>query len=149
MNLKTAHLNANYTSRPTQILGSLDLRIVKNRLLDMGYEKMLLNGALIEQFSEGIYLFVDDDVVHWLEAYLHLEELLLSKEPYKHAAFLNDGALTIKASVVAEQANVEFRYCPGLNVANLITYNASIAADQYIWWWRNIAYAILNLSGVK
>ncbi|WNZ26904.1 hypothetical protein HJG54_34225 [Leptolyngbya sp. NK1-12] len=139
MNFKTAHLNVNYTPRSTQILRSLDLRMVKNRLLDMGYEKILLSGALIEQFSEGIYLFVDDDVVHWLEAYLHLEELLLAKEPYQHAAFLNDGALTIKA-------DVEFRYCPGLNIANLVTYNASIAADQYIWWWRNIAYKILNLS---
>jgi len=149
MNSQTARLIASLQPRSVQSLQNVEYHKLANKLLNMGYENMLLSGAFIEQFSDGVLLFVDNDVELLFDCYLYLENLLLIEEPYKHFACLNDGLLNISSKSDRERTEIKFEYWPGLNATNLITYTTDVAADKYVWWWRNVAYEILNLTSVK
>ena len=149
MNSQTAQLIASVTPRPIQNCQGLDTRELVEKLLNRGYQRILLSGALIDQFSDGVILYVDNDVDFFFDCYLHLETLSLVNEPYNHFACLNDGVLNISAKSNTIITKIKFEYWPNLNAANLVTYIETVAANEYVWWWRSIANEILDLEFVN
>lgn len=137
-------LKANVMPKMIQCFKNLNSRNVMNLLLSKGYQTIILDGAFVDTFSDGIFLFVEEDVQFLIDAYLHLEELLKKPVYYQHGISLNDGLLSFTASSNRTIAQIEFRYCPGLNVANLITHHLTVTEDEYTWWWRSIAHEILK-----
>lgn len=149
MNSQTAHLMASFQPQLLQNFYGLTSRNLRDKLLGMGYEKVVLDGVLFNQFCDGVDLWVEDDIMFLVDYYLYLEKILLVKTDYEHYAFLNDGLLQICAKSNGEIVDIKFDYCPGLDVANLITYITTITTAEYVWWWRNIAHDILNLTDVR
>lgn len=149
MNFQTAQLIASLTPRPIQSCQGLDTREFIETLLNRGCERILLTGALIEHFSDGVILYVDNDIDSFFDCYFHLENLSLVNEPYEHFACLDDGVLNISAKCNTIITEIKFAYCPYLNVANLATYINTVTANEYVWWWRSIANEILNLKLVN
>ncbi|MEH1922359.1 hypothetical protein [Nostoc sp.] len=145
MNFQIAQVIPSFTPSPSHNLQDLNPRKLIEKLLDIGYKRILLSGAMLDQFNDGIYLWVDDDVDMLLDCYLYLEQIILLKKPYKHFSSLGDGLLTIGSESNTEITKVTLEYCPGLDVANLVTHTITVAADEYVWWWRSIVYEILNL----
>jgi len=146
MNCQIVNVRANFTSRPLLTWQRLNNRQLIQKLLDKGYERIFLCGVMLEQFDGGIYLWIDDDIDMLLDCYFYLEELILKKGYYKHYSSLGDGLLTIISESNSLTTKVLLEYCPALNITNLATYTTTITADQYVWWWRSIAYELMNLA---
>ena len=144
MNFQITQVIPSFTPRPNHNLQDLNSRKLIEKLLYIGYKRILLSGAMLDQFNDGIYLWVDDDVDMLLDCYLYLEQIILLKKPYKHFSSLGDGLLTISSESNTEITKVILEYCPGLDVTNLVTHT-TVAADEYVWWWRSIVHEILNL----
>lgn len=149
MNSKTAELTASITPQRVQSFHGLDSREIMNLLLSKGYYDTTLKGAFIEEFTRGIFLFVDEDAQLLMDEYFYLEKLLAIDEPYQHGSCLNSGLVTFTATSNRTMVRIEFRYCPQLNVANLVTNNLTVTEDEYVWWWRSIAQEILNIISLK
>ncbi|MEH2028381.1 MAG: hypothetical protein V7K67_01645 [Nostoc sp.] len=145
MYAQTAELKTNLEPQVIQGFNGLSSREVMNQLLSIGYQTILLKGALVDQFSDGISLWVEEDAKFLIDDYFYLEKLLTSQKPYEHGSFLNDGLLSFTATSDRTRVEIEFRYCPGLDIANLVTHHLTITENEYVWWWRNIAHQILNL----
>lgn len=135
---------ASLTSQTRQNFPSLDSDELMKKLLSMGYQTMSLEGALIDRISDGIFLWVEEDAKFLIQSYLYLEKLIETQEPYQHGAYLNDGILALTAKSNKKEVEVQFAYCPKLDVANLVTHLINISEEEYIWWWRSIAYEIIN-----
>lgn len=118
---------------------------VMNRILTLGYDSLILSGSLIDQFSDGVLLFVEEDVQFLIDEYIYFEEILTTHKPYQHNVYLNDGSLAFTAMSNRTTVEIKFQYCPGLNVADLIICDVTVTENEYIWWWRSISYEIFNL----
>ncbi len=116
-----------------------------NKISNIGYQTAILRGAFIDRFSNGVLLFVEDDIRNLIEEYLELERLVKAKEPYQHGICLNDGLLCFTVTSDVVKADIEFRYCPGLDAKNLVTNKVTVTQEAYIWWWRSIMSDILTL----
>ena len=149
MNFRTANLTASLTPRPVQSFQGLDSRDLMNKLLSMEYQTMTLDGAFIECFYEGTFLFVEEDVEFLINAYLYLEKLIETQEHYQHGTCLNDGRFCLTATSDRKMVEIKFQSCPDLNLANLVINTVTVLENDYVWWWRSIAYEILNLVSVK
>ncbi|MEH2369642.1 hypothetical protein [Nostoc sp.] len=87
MNFQIAQVIPNFTPRPSHNLQDLNPRKLIEKLLNIGYKGILLSGAMLDQFNDGIYLWVDDDADMLLDCYLYLEQIILLKKPYKPIRF--------------------------------------------------------------
>ena len=143
---KTIKLEINSNIRPIKNIDSIKPIEIRKKLLSKGYEDLNLLGIPIEKCNSGVHLWVEQDVDFLIESCQDLEELILKQDEFEHYSFLNDGLLTIKASVNKEVAQVLYRYCPGLNKDKLISKTKQLSKEEYIWQWRNIAYDLLDIS---
>ena len=89
---------------------------------------------------------MEDDAEFLIAYYIHLEELVKKPDNYEQNSYLTDGKYTLSAKSDRKIVEIEFNYCPGLNVANLVTNTAITAENEYIWWWISIASEIINLA---
>jgi hypothetical protein len=146
MTHKTLQIKASYEQQESQSGRISDPNILKNDLLSIGYEEILVDGALLDKFAGGFRLFVDDDVVHFMYFYLTLEEQFLSSSEFNHSAYLSDGEFSTVANFKGENVELIVKYCPALDSTNLIVYTEVLSVDQYVWWWRGIARRILDAA---
>jgi hypothetical protein len=144
MNLRNAELTANLTPRPAQSFQGLDSAELIKKLLSMGYQTMTLDGAFLECFHEEMFLFIEEDVQFLISAYLSLEEIIKKPDNYQHCTSLNDGRFCLNATSDRKMVEIEFQFCPNLNVANLVIHTITASEEDYIYWWRSIAHEILN-----
>jgi hypothetical protein len=145
MENKTVELHASLSPLMVQDFNRLSSRQVMKKILEKGHEIIILDGSLIDQFSNGIFLFVEEDVHFLIQDYFYYEKLLKTQEPFEYDVTLNDGSFSFTAKSENARVNLEFKYYPGLNSANLITHKVTITKEEYTWWWRSIAHGILNL----
>jgi hypothetical protein len=145
MDAQMAELTIGLEPQAEQNFSGLSAREVMNQILQMGYQTILLKGAFLDSFSSGIFLFVEEDVQFLLDEYCYVETLFSAQAPYEHGIYLNDGLLSFSAIADQSKVAIEFRYCPGLDVANLVTHHLTVPEEQYRYWWRNIAHQIFNL----
>jgi hypothetical protein len=146
MKLELIEINADSSPRDKICLEEIDLQKLINALLKTGNDTIILKGELLDDFDDGIFLFSDSDIKSLIIAYLEIEKEVSSTNVYEHGEFLNDGLLNFTAECDGEKVNLEFRYCPELNVKNLVVKNVTLTPDEYLWWWRSIANSIYNIA---
>jgi hypothetical protein len=121
-------------------------RDVMAALLGQSYEMLTLRGALLDDFCPGITVYVEDDAEFLVTAALDLEQLRRSREPYRHAATLGDGRLTIASSSDRGSVAATFHYSPALDVASMVIHRVLLIEEQYVWWWRSISRQLRDLA---
>lgn len=146
MNCQTTKIEASFTAQSLLTWQNLNTRQLIEKLLDKGYERIILCGPMLEQFEGNIGLWIDDDIDMLLDCYFYLEQIILEKEPYEHYSSLGDGLLTIKSESNRHTTKVILEYCPALDIKNLAIHIVTISVYQYVYWWRSIAYGIINLA---
>jgi hypothetical protein len=121
---------------------------VMSQLLNKGYQTFLLSGALIDQFSDGIVGYVEEDIQFLLDEYLGLENLIAKPGPFAHrnGILIGDGVLGLAAESNRETVHIEFRYCPQSDVKNLLVHQVEISEAEYVAWWRSIAHGVLKYA---
>ena len=120
-------------------------KIVKN-LINADHEMLVLRGHLLDQFDNGVWIYSDDDIESLIVSYLHLEEIIVSNNNWTHGEFLNDGLLHFTAKCDGEIVSIELKYCPEINIINLVEKQASLTPDEYLFWWRSIAHSIFTIA---
>jgi hypothetical protein len=121
-------------------------REVVAALLARGYESLILRGDLLDDFCGGVLLYVEDDAQFLLVAAVDLERLHHVGAAYRHEATLGDGLLAIASLSEGATVAVTFRYYPELDVANLVTHEALLTENEYVWWWRSISRQLWDLT---
>jgi hypothetical protein len=143
---RTAILQASLAPGDAPTFDGMGPREVVASLLARGYEALALRGDLLDDFCDGVPLYVEDDAQFLLVAAVDLERLHSAEgDAYRHEATLGDGLLAIASRSDGATVTVTFRYFPGLDVANLVTHVALLAEDEYLWWWRSISRQLLDL----
>lgn len=138
-------IHADFRPRPAQDLMGRTPREVMLALLDAGYRYITLTGALIEQASPGITVFVEDDASLLIDSYMHFEHALETPGSYEFDVFLGEGLLEFTSkSEDHRSVNLEFRYYRGAAVGNLSSWSTTLPEEQYTWWWRSIAAGLLS-----
>ncbi|MGB3654703.1 MAG: hypothetical protein WBA41_26345 [Rivularia sp. (in: cyanobacteria)] len=147
MSGQTAELKANLTPRTVQNLNGFDSRYFRKKIFNMGYENISLYGGLAEYFDRGeMFLYVEDDAEFLIDYYTYLEELVKKPDNYEHNAYLTDGVYTLSAKSDRKIVEIKFNYCPGSRAVNLVTKTVTTSENEYFWWWRSIAYEIVNFA---
>jgi hypothetical protein len=146
MNNKTAELVIDTKPRSIQNFDEFSSEELMNKILRKGYESVMLDGELIHNFSDHIFLFVQDDIKLLVDGYMYFEKLLITDKGYQHGAYLNGGTFSWTVTSDRKNVKIEFKICPGLHVDNLVTYTINITEYIYTLWWRSIAHEILNLA---
>lgn len=145
MNSDSFVLTARLAPGPAVRLNPWTPHQIMNEILSAGYQTLILTGALIDRFSDGVFLFVEDDIKLLIEAYIELEVLIATQHSYQHGGCFNDGLLCFTAIYDETKVDLEFKYCPGLDVGNLVTHRLCVSGDEYAWWWRSIVAGVLTL----
>ena len=143
MNGETVEIFAALLPQPALDLQGRSPRELMERLLRRGVRLIVLDGALIDQDSPGVALFVEDDARILLEMYAYAESALSAAAPFEFDTFLGDGLLAFTTISDGARVTVRFRYAPGLDIANLVTWETSLDQERYAWWWRSIAAGLL------
>jgi hypothetical protein len=139
------NVRADFQPRPAQDLMGRTPREIMRALLDAGYGYISLTGALIEQASPGITVFVEDDADLLIGSYLHFEDVLGTPAPYEFDVFLGEGLLEFTSkSEDHRSVTLEFKYYEGADVANLSSWSTKLLEQKYTWWWRSIAAGLLS-----
>ena len=136
---------ADLNCRETVPLNELDPKKVVKDLIGSGHEMIILRGYLLDKFDNGIWIYSDDDIESLIISYIYLEKIVGAND-YEHGEFLNDGLLSFTAKCTNGIVNIELRYCPEINIVNLVIKQISLTSDEYLWWWRSIANAIYIIA---
>ena len=126
-------------------LNELDPKKVVKDLIGSGHEMIILRGCLLDKFDNEIWIYSDDDIESLIISYIYLETIVGANN-YEHGEFLNDGLLSFTAKCTNRIVNMELRYCPEINIVNLVVKQISLTSDEYLWWWRSIANAIYIIA---
>ena len=140
---KVFQLHTDYKASSGEYLEEPILADVMNYFLAQGYKFIQLIAEPLREIGD-IYLPVDKDVEFLLEGYLTLGDNLRDSKNFKHFCFLGDGLLEVNAAIRGEKAEVAYRYCPGLNRANLIVLSEDISLEEYCYFWEKIANVLLG-----
>lgn len=127
-------------------LDQIDPKQLISKLIEAENEVIILSGSFLDQFDSGIEIFVDDDIQSLIVSYLHLEKIVLMNSSYQHGEFLNDGFLSFTAHCDGKNVDIELRYCPRSDIANLVERSLSLSPTEYLWWWRTIAHQIYMIA---
>jgi hypothetical protein len=106
---------------------------------------LVLRGHFLDEFDNGIWIYSDDDIESLIISYLYLEKIVIANK-YEYGEFINDGLFSFTAKCDGEIVNIELRYCPEINIVNLIVKQVFLTPDEYLWWWRSIAHAIYIIA---
>jgi hypothetical protein len=145
MELQVIEIIADLKCRSSVCFNKVDSKKIVKDLVNAGHDMLVLRGHLLDEFDDGIWIYADDDIESLIISYLHLEELVTASN-YVHGEFLNDGLLHFIAKCDGQNVNIELRYCPEINIINLVEKQASLTPDEYLWWWRSIAHAIDKIA---
>jgi hypothetical protein len=146
MESQTTEIIADLNCREAVSFDEIDSKSLVKNLVDTGHEMILLRGHLLDQFDNGVWIYSNDDIESLIISYLHLEEIIASNNNWMHGEFLNDGLLHFVAKCDGKIVNIELKYCPEINIINLVEKQASLTPDEYLWWWRSIAHSIFTIA---
>ena len=128
------------------MIGPLTSVEVMHRLIQAGYETMMLGGIWLDQFGDGVLLFVDDDARHLLDGYFELEDLAAAEQSFQHGICFNDGVLCLTATCESQKVEIDFRFCPTLDAQLLVNRSMTVTREEYLWWWRGLAATLVTFA---
>lgn len=140
---KLYRIDTSYEPISDRDVGELHLSAIRHCFFNAGYSFIQLSSQTLEPFGE-IFLPVEIDIEFLLEGYITLINNLKTTTEFEHFCFLGDGVLQINTLANDSEVKVDYEYCPGLEKANLSVISELISLDQYQYFWRRIAYPILD-----
>lgn len=125
---------------------SCDPKSEKTRLIESGMENFKISGIPIDEYSlsEGISLYVEDDIELILEGALAAEEFISEPDVKEQHNTLYEGGLVITGKKESGNICMLFKYYPGLDASQEISKRIIVSYAEYINWWRGITDKITN-----
>lgn len=137
-------VEASLSPRPTETLARRPLDIMYE-LLRNGHQDIFLSGALIDDFTNGVHLMVEDDAQHLLEDYEYVEALAKEKDVAEFDTYLGEGSLVFTTKWDGpDTVYLAFVHRPNSDPTNDRRFNVTLPRTNYLSWWRSIAAALLR-----